>query len=308
MEKEKQVVTQKSEHKEISNVENLKIKHYWYNTFIIQNDKVKIAIDPGQNLWLFKLGSLIPKAEWNSITHILVTHGDPDHHYQTDRVAEASGAPVICGKDLVKRVGSETLLLSPRDRRSRVLYDTPLKKVYPLDVGEDVTLDGVRVEGIKAVHGPIVLPLLGMRYKQRPVPEEGIGKIIVPRFGLGMKQKPGPGERVGLGAMGFKITIDNKTIVNLGDTLLQKEWEGLRPDVLMIPIGGMGGGIWTMDEAEALEAVRLISPKKVAPCHYNASFLWMRNADPADAKMFKREVEKMGIECIVMKSGDEIEL
>ena len=287
-------------------MENLKIKHYWYNTFIIQNDKVKIAIDPGQNLWLFSLGSLIPKSEWSDITHILVTHGDLDHQYQTDRVAEASGAPVICGKDLVKRVGSETLLLSPRDRRSRVLYDTPLEKVYPLDVGEDVTLDGVRIEGLKAVHGPIVLPLLGMRLKQRPVPEEGIGKIVVPRLGLGMKQKPGPGERVGLGAMGFKINIDNKIIVNLGDTLLQKEWEGLRPDVLMIPIGGMGGSIWTMDEAEALEAVKIISPKKVIPCHYNCAFLWMRNANPANAEMFKREVEKMGIECTIMKSGDEI--
>jgi glyoxylase-like metal-dependent hydrolase (beta-lactamase superfamily II) len=77
----------------------MKIKYYWYNAFIIQNDKVKIAIDPGQNLYLFSLGSLIPKSEWSSITHILVTHGDPDHHYQTDRVAEASGAPVICGKD-----------------------------------------------------------------------------------------------------------------------------------------------------------------------------------------------------------------
>ena len=284
-------------------MEKLKIRHFWYNTFIIQNDKVKIAIDPGQNLWLFSLGSLIPKSEWSSITHILVTHGDPDHEWNVDRVAEASGAPVICGKDLVKRVGSETLLLGPRSRG--VQYPTRLEKVYPLDVGEDVTLDGVRIEGIKAVHGPIVYPLLGMRYKQRPVPEEGIGKIVVPRLGLGMKQKPGPGERVGLGAMGFKINIDNKIIVNLGDTLLQKEWEGLRPDVLMIPIGGMGGSIWTMDEAEALEAVRLISPKKVVPCHYNASMLWMKLA-PADAEMFKREVEKMGIECTIMKSGDEI--
>ena len=260
----------------------MKIKHFWYNTFIIQNDKVKIAIDPGQNLWLFKLSSLIPKSEWSDITHILVTHGDPDHYWQADRLAEASGAPVICGKDLVKRVGSETLLLAPRSRG--VKYDTRLEKVYPLDVGEAVTLDGVRIEGIKAVHGPIVIRLFGRRIEQRP----------------------GPGERVGLGAMGFKINIDNKVFINLGDTLLQKEWAGLRPDILMIPIGGMGGGIWTMDVTDALEAVKLISPKKVAPCHYNASFLWIKNAAPADAQLFKCEVEKMGIECTIMKYGDEI--
>ena len=265
-------------------MENLKIKHYWYNTFIIQNDKVKIAIDPGQNLWWFKLGSLIPKSEWSSITHILVTHGDPDHEWNIDRVAEASGAPVICGKDLVKEVGSETLVVAPRGRG--VKYDTPLEKLYPLDVGEAVTLDGVRIEGLKAVHGPIVIKILGRR----------------------MEQRPGPGERVGLGAIGFKIMIGDKVLVNLGDTLLQKEWAGLRPDVLMIPIGGLGGNVWTMDVADALEAVKLISPKKVVPCHYNASFLWIKNAAPADEQLFKREVEKMGIECVVMKSGDEIEV
>ena len=56
---------------EVSNMENLKIKYYWINTFIIQNDKVKIAIDPGQNVYLFSLGTLLPKSEWSSITHIL---------------------------------------------------------------------------------------------------------------------------------------------------------------------------------------------------------------------------------------------
>ena len=156
--------------------------------------------------------------------------------------------------------------------------------MYPLDVGEAVTLDGVRIEGLKAVHGPIVIKILGRR----------------------MEQRPSPGERVGLGAIGFKISISDKVVVNLGDTLLQKEWAGLRPDVLMIPIGGLGGNVWTMDVTDALEAVKQISPKKVIPCHYNASFLWIKNAAPADGQLFKREVEKMRIECIVMKSGDEI--
>jgi L-ascorbate metabolism protein UlaG (beta-lactamase superfamily) len=231
---------------------------------------------------LFSLHSLIPKSEWSSITHILVTHGDPDHYWQTDRVAKSSRAPVICGKDLVKRVGSEVLAVAPRGRG--IQYDTRFGEVYPLDVGEAVTLDGVSIEGIKAIHGPIVIKLFGRRFEQRP----------------------GPGERVGLGAIGFKISVGDKIIVNLGDTLLQKEWEGLSPDVLMIPIGGLGGNVWTMDEVEALEAVRLISPKKVIPCHYNASFLWIKNAAPVDEQLFKRGVEKMGIDCIIMKNGDEI--
>jgi len=263
-------------------MESLKIKHFWYNTFIIQNDKVKIAIDPGQNLWMFKLGSLIPKSEWSNTTHVLVTHGDPDHEWNADRVVEASGAPVICGKDLVKRVGSEMFLLAPRGRG--VMYDTPLKKVYPLDVGEAVDFHEFQVKGLKAVHGSIKLKLFGL---------------------IKLDIKPGPGERIGLGAMGFEIKINNKVIVNLGDTLLRKEWAGLRPDVLMIPIGGKKVHN-TMDEDEALEAVKMMSPKMVIPCHYDCGALLSRNLNLANSEMFKREVEKMGIECTIMKSGDEI--
>ena len=259
----------------------MKIKHYLYNTFIIENDRVKIAIDPGQNLYLFKLGSLIPKSEWSSITHILVTHGDPDHYWNIDRVAEASNAPIICGKNLVKKVGSETLLVGPRSRG--VKYDTPMDKVYPLDVGEVVNLKEFQVKGLKAVHGPIKLKLFGI---------------------IKLEIKPGPDERIGLGAIGFEIIIDNKVIVNLGDSLLQKEWEGLNPDILMIPIGGRKVHN-TMDEEEALEAVKMMSPKMVIPCHYDCGAFLSRKLNQADADRFKREVEKMDIECIIMQYGDE---
>ena len=260
----------------------MKIKHYLYNAFIIENDKLKIAIDPGQNLWLFSLGSLIPKSEWSNITHILVTHGDPDHYWQADRVAEASGAPVICGKDLVQRGGPETLLVGPRSRG--IQYDTPLEEVYPLDGGEAVDLREFQVKGLKAVHGPIKLKLLGL---------------------IKLAVKPGPGERIGLGAIGFEIKINNKVIVNLGDSLLQREWEGINPDVLMIPIGGRKVHN-TMDEEEALEAVKMMSPKMVIPTHYDCGALLWRKLNQADADMFKREVEKMGIACTIMHYGDEI--
>ena len=80
----------------------MKIRHFLYNSFLIENGNNKIAIDPGQNLWIFNLSSLIPETEWKSITHILITHGDPDHYWQADRVAQASHAPVVCGKDLAK--------------------------------------------------------------------------------------------------------------------------------------------------------------------------------------------------------------
>ncbi len=231
---------------------------------------------------MFRLGSLIPKSEWSTITHILVTHGDPDHEWNIDRVAEASRAPVICGKDLVKRVGSETLVVAPRSRG--IQYDTPLEKVYPIDVGEVVNFREFQVKGLKAVHGPIKLKLFGL---------------------IKLEIKPDPDERIGLGAIGFEIKIDNKVIVNLGDSLLQREWESLNPDLLMIPIGGRKVHN-TMDEEEALEAVKMMSPKMIIPCHYDCGALLSRKLNQADADMFKREVEKMGLECIIMKYGDEI--
>lgn len=241
----------------------MKIKHYLYNTFIIESYRVKIAIDPGQNLYFFKLGSLILKEEWSTITHILVTHGDPDHYWQADRVAEAAKAPIICGKNLAKKVGSETILLGPRSRGTQ--YDTPFEKIHPIDVGEVVNLGEFQVKGLKAVHGPIKLKLFGL---------------------IKTEVKPGPGERIGLGAIGFEIKIDYKVIVNLGDSLLQKEWKSINPDILMIPIGGRK--VYnTMDEKEALKAVKMTSPKMVIPCHYDCGALLSRKLNQADSDMFK---------------------
>ena len=260
----------------------MKLKYFLYNAFLIEDEETKIAFDPGLNLWLFKPRSLIPKKEWKTITHLLVTHGDPDHYWQVDRVAKAGGAPIVCGKNLVKTAGSETLLVGPRSRG--IQYNTPFEKVYPLDVGEVVDFMEFQVRGLKAVHGPIRLKLFGL---------------------IKLEIKPGPGERIGLGAIGFEIKFDNKVIVNLGDTLLQKEWEGLHPDVLMIPIGGQVVKN-TMNVEEALEAVKMMSPKKVIPTHYNCGALLWRKLNSANPDAFKSGVEKLGIECTIMKDGDEI--
>ncbi len=262
----------------------MKIKHFLYNAFLIENGNEKVVIDPGQSLWLFKLKSLIPKSEWSSISHIIVTHGDPDHYWQADRVAKISGAPVVCGKALSKIVDGKTLLVDPRGRK--LTSWIPFENVHPLNVGESVSLGEVNIKAIKSVHGPITISILGFK----------------------LKKQPGPNERTGIGSMGFEISLGGKRIINLGDSILQKQWQGLKPDVLMLPIGGLGSNTWTMDLFDAIEAVKLISPKVVIPCHYNASFLWIKNIVPADDQLFKREVEKLGVECHIMHYGDEIEI
>jgi L-ascorbate metabolism protein UlaG (beta-lactamase superfamily) len=260
----------------------MKITHYLYNAFLIEDSDVKVAIDPGQYLWIFKLQSLIPKSEWPTITHIVITHGDPDHHWQSDRVAKASGAHLVCGNGLTRSVDGETLVVDPRGRG--LSSWVPFDNLHPLEVGGSVYLDGVRIEAVKTVHGPIAVPILGFTFKAQP----------------------GPGERVGVGAMGFRITIGDTSVLNLGDTVLLSEWQDVSADVLMLPIGGLGQNTWTMDVDEALEAVKMISPKRVIPCHYNVPFLWKPRFGAADDQRFRREAERLGAECTILNRGETV--
>ena len=104
--------------------------------------------------------------------------------------------------------------------------------------------------------------------------------------------------------MGFNIAISGKTILNLGDSLLLNDWDGLRPTVLMIPIGGLGKNTWTMDVDDALQAVERINPEIVIPTHYNVPFLWKRKIAVADDQKFKRGVKALGKKCAVLGAGD----
>ena len=264
----------------------MKIRFYGYNTFLIESSGKKIAIDPGALcFYFFRFTTLIPKPEWKSITHIFVTHGDPDHYWHTDRVAEASNAPVIFNKIMLRNVEGKTLALGPRDKG--LAFTTHYKTLHTLSVDETIQLDGMSITGIKVTHGPLTL-------KVGP-----FSKTLT----------PGPEERVGWGAIGFDIQLDGKRVVNLGDTLLLgKEWEAINhPDVLMIPIGGSAIHN-TMDEEEALQAVKIMHPKLVIPCHYNCPAFFTKKYNPADDKMFKAEVEKTGACCVILDQGESIEI
>lgn len=265
----------------------MEITFYGYNTFLIKSQTKKILIDPGGGFYLFKgwLKTLVPKAEWADITHILVTHGDPDHYWHVDRVAEKSGAPVICNKTMVKKDKSKSLLLGPRDKG--LAFTTEIKNLYTIVPNETIEVDDVKIIGIRTVHGPLTIKL------------GPFSKTL----------RPGPQERIGWGAIGFEIRIDNKSIVNLGDTIiLRTEWKTINsPDILMLPIGG-GNVHNTMNENEALETVEIIKPKLVIPCHYNCGGLHRKNANPADEIYFYDEVKKLGFDCALLRASESIEL
>jgi len=264
----------------------MKITFYGYNAFIIEGDGKKIAIDPGALcLYYFRLTTLIPKSEWKDITHILVTHGDPDHYWHADRVAEASNAPVIFNRSMIKAIAGKQLALGPRDKG--LAFTTEFNRYSTIGVDEEIIVDGVAIKGIKTTHGPFTLKL------------GPIAKTVT----------PGLNERVGWGAIGFSIKFYGLTIVNLGDTLLHsEEWKQIdKPDLLMLPIGGSEIHN-TMDECEALEAVKIIQPKLVIPCHYNCPAFFTRKYNPADDERFKHNVISAGYECVILNAGEMLYL
>jgi L-ascorbate metabolism protein UlaG (beta-lactamase superfamily) len=262
----------------------MKITFYLYNAFIIEWDDKKIAIDPGALFaYWFSFASLIPKEEWSDVTHIFVTHGDPDHYVYADKVSEASGAPVIFNKTMVKEVDGKSFMLGPRSKG--MAFDAPVSNYHTLSVDETLELDGMKIRGIKTTHGPLTV-----------------------KFGPFKKtEDPAKNERVGWGSLGYEISYKGKRIVNLGDSLLEaEEWKKIKkPDVLMIPVGG-GQADNTMDEHQALEAVEIIQPKLVIPMHYDMPILFTKHYAPIDESLFIKEIEKLGINCVILKKGKSI--
>jgi L-ascorbate metabolism protein UlaG (beta-lactamase superfamily) len=262
----------------------MKITHYLYNAFIIEWDDKKIAIDPGALFaYWFSFAPLIPKKEWNDITHIFVTHGDPDHYWHADRVMKASGAPIIFNKSMIEQKNGNALMLGSRSKG--LAFDTPVSNFHTLSVDETIDVDGMKISGIKTTHGPLTI---------------NIGP-------LKKTEDPKKNERLGWGAIGFEINYKEKTIVNLGDSLLEtEEWKKIKnPDVLMIPIGG-GQADNTMDEFEALEAIKIIQPKVVIPMHYDIPILFTKHYASVDEAMFKREVERLKMDCKILKKGQTV--
>ncbi len=264
----------------------MKVTHFLYNAFLIESGDKKLAIDPGGKFFYYlRPTTLIPKSEWSSITHIFATHGDPDHYWHVDRVAEASGAEIILNKTMVQEREGKLRVLGPRSKG--LAFDTPLQNLHTLEVGQSIHVDGMTVTGVAATHGPLLI-------KVGP---------------FSKMETPGPEERIGWGALGFLIELDGKKLLNLGDTLLlDDEWRSLpSPDLLMIPIGGKEAHN-TMDAEQALQAIEFIRPKLVIPTHYNMPALFSSHYGPADDRNFQQQVEKLGVSCQILGAGESTAL
>ncbi len=103
--------------------------------------------------------------------------------------------------------------------------------------------------------------------------------------------------------VGVVLDIENKRIYHAGDTALFSDMSLIGKkgiDVALLPIGDN----FTMGPDDALEAVKLLTPKKVIPVHYNTFGLIQQ-----DGEAFKRRVEtQTSAQCQVLTPGESTEL
>lgn len=144
--------------------------------------------------------------------------------------------------------------------------------MVPVDPGDTTEAVDVHLQAFPVQHGP-VLHLWGRSISLKPW-------------------------FVGIGAISLLFTLEDRRLLNLGDTTLLDAWHGLRPDILMVPIGGL----MTMDVDDALKAVAAIEPEVVIPVHHNWDFLFYHR--PADDKRFAAEVIAGGRQCLMLRPGE----
>jgi L-ascorbate metabolism protein UlaG (beta-lactamase superfamily) len=105
-------------------------------------------------------------------------------------------------------------------------------------------------------------------------------------------------------AGGFVLTtLENEKLYLAGDTGLFGDMaligeEGL--DLALLPIGGL----YTMDPADALHALKLLKPRLVIPIHFNSVKSLLQDAD-----QWKQQVEaETNTKVVILKPGESFDL
>jgi L-ascorbate metabolism protein UlaG (beta-lactamase superfamily) len=96
--------------------------------------------------------------------------------------------------------------------------------------------------------------------------------------------------------LGFMVSCGGKSVFHSGDTDLIDDFSRIKPDVALLPIGG----IYTMDCVDAIRAVKTMKPRYAIPMHYNT--FKMIEQDP---KEFKQKIEKSILKTkpVILKPG-----
>lgn len=101
--------------------------------------------------------------------------------------------------------------------------------------------------------------------------------------------------------LGFLLTYENQTVFHAGDTDLINDFAEIKPDVVLLPIGGT----YTMDCVDAVRAVKTMKPKYAIPMHYN-TFKGIQQ----DPNEFKQRIEKsvLKTKTLLLKPGQKVRI
>jgi L-ascorbate metabolism protein UlaG (beta-lactamase superfamily) len=191
---------------------SIEITWLGHATFLIDTGKHIVLVDPfldDNPTAPIKSGDV--KADF-----ILVTHGHGDHIADGVKIAQRTGAPVVCNYEI-----------------SLWLAKQGVKNAVGMNHGGATTLPFGKVKMTIAHHSSVL-----------------------------------PDGTYGGNPAGFLLTLPEAKIYIAGDTALFSDMQlygrgGL--DLAILPIGDF----YTMGPEDSIEAIKLLKPKRVLPCHYN---------------------------------------
>jgi L-ascorbate metabolism protein UlaG (beta-lactamase superfamily) len=170
--------------------------------------------------------------------YVLVHHGHFDHLGDVPYIARKTGAKVI---------GTETVIMILR------AYGIPEDQLYPVAGGEDYQFEGFSVRVVPGIHSALnEKHYLDSRRYDRDTELEA--PLRIEQFIEG-------------GSLSFFARFEKHTVLTMGSmNFIEREFEGLRPDVLLAGINGSRLGLYDFDR-------RLLTvtgfPRIVIPTHWD---------------------------------------
>lgn len=176
--------------------------------------------------------------------------------------------------------GSPLIYIDPwRVARNAFHADVILVTHDHYDHCSSADVEKLRGPGTAVVTNPMAAKVLGNTTILRPWQVMNIERACikaVPAYNSHHPQE--------FGGLGFVISIDHYDIYYTGDTDVIPEMSMIRPDVLILPVGGRQ----TMTVDGAIEAVRRLRPRWVIPSHWGSP---AEGGSIVDVKAFAKGID-----------------
>ncbi len=192
------------------------------------------------------IDSIVPRADF-----ILVHHGHVDHLFDVPYLAAKTGAKVIA---------TETTIMILR------AYGVPEDQLYAVRGGEDYQFDNFSVRVVPSIHSA-----LGEKHYHDTRRYDRTTTLVAP---LRLDQF------IEGGSLMFLARFDHHEVLTMGSmNFVERELEGIHPDILLAGINGSRLGLYNYDE-RLLRVTGM--PPIVLPTHWDDFHLpygWSQEAD-----------------------------